>query len=93
MLVKMNWIQKIKTSVTKEKIGFNTLENEIPKWLKDLRKIFEEISERELSPYRDGVDHEITIKTEKIKSSPLISIRLEKQKIIKEYLDEMTKKK
>ena len=39
------------------------------------------------------MNHEITIKTEKIKSSLLISIRSEKQEIVKEYLDEMTKKR
>ena len=71
---------------------FDVLKSEIPKWLENLRKVFEEISKRELSSHRDGVNHEITLKTEKIKSLLLIPIRSEKQKIIKEYLDEMTRK-
>ena len=92
MLVEMNQIQKTGTTVIRKGIRFNVLENEIPEQLKDLKKVFKEISERELLSHRDGVDYEITIKTEKIKSLLLISTRSEKQKIIKEYLDEMTKK-
>ena len=57
-----------------------------------MKKVFGEILERELLPYREGVDHEIIIKTEKIKSSLLIFTRSEEQEIVKEYLDEMTKK-
>ena len=76
MLIEINWIQKTGMTVTREKIEFNVLENEILKWLKNLRKVFEVILERELLSRCDGVDYEITLKTEKIKSLLLISIRL-----------------
>ena len=71
---------------------FSTLENEILEWLKDLKRVFETILKEELSSHRDGVNHEITLKIKKIKFSLLISIRSEEQKIIKKYLNEMTKK-
>ena len=57
---------------------FNVLENEILEWLKDLKKVFGTIFKRELSSRYDEIDYEITLKTEKIKSSSLISIRSEK---------------
>ena len=90
MLVEMDWIQKTGATVTKEGIGFNVLENEIPEWLEDLKEVFEEIPEGELPPHRDGVDHEITIKTEKIKPSPLIPTltksNIEQEKTILEQM-------
>ena len=57
---------------------FNVLENEISKWLKDLEKVFRKISKKELSSSRNRVNHEIILKTKKIKSLLLISIQLEK---------------
>ena len=88
----MNWIQKTNIIVTKEEMRFNVLESEISEWLKDLRGIFETISEEELLSRRDEVNYEITLKTKKIKPSLLISIRSEKQEIIKKYLNEIIKK-
>ena len=72
---------------------FNVLENEILEWLKDLKKVFGTIPERELSPHRNEVNYEITLKIEKIKSSSLISTRSKEQEIVKKYLNEMTKNK
>ena len=54
--------------------------------------MFEIISEREVSPHRNEINHEITLKTKKIKSLLLILTRLKEQEIVKEYLNEMTKK-
>ena len=71
---------------------FNVLKNEILEWLKDLKEVFGIISKRKLSFHRYEIDYEITLRTEKIKSSLLISTRLEKQKIIKKYLNKMTRK-
>ena len=71
---------------------FEELENEIPKWLEDLKKVFGTIPKEKLSSSRDEVDHEIVLKTKKIKSLPLILTRLKEQEIVKEYLNEMTKK-
>ena len=76
----------------KEKIEFNIIKNKISKWLKNLKKVFETISKEKLLSSRKRVDHEITLKTNEIKSSSLISIRLEKQQIVKNYLNEMLKK-
>ena len=92
MLIGMDWIQKTSVIVIRKEIEFNVLENEISKWLKDLRKVFEEILEKELSSYRDGVNYEIILRTEKIKSLLLIFTRLKEQEIVKEYLNEMTRK-
>ena len=58
----------------------------------NLKEVFEIISKKKLSFYRNKVNYKITLKTKKIKSLLLILIRLEKQKIIKEYLDKITKK-
>ena len=71
---------------------FNVLKNEILEQLENLRKVFEIIPKEKLSPRRNGVNYEITLKTKKIKSSLLSSTRPKKQKIIKEYLNEITKK-
>ena len=78
--------------MTKKEIEFNTLKNEIFKWLKNLKKVFEEISKRKLLLYRNKVNHEITLKTKKIKSLLLILTQSKKQKIVKEYLNEMIRK-
>ena len=92
MLIEMNWIRKTGTTVTRKDIKFNTLENEISKWLENLKKVFGIISKRELSSRRNKVNYEIILKTKKIKLSLLIFIQLEKQKIVKEYLNKITKK-
>ena len=92
MLIRMNWIRKTGVIVTKEEMKFNVLKNEILEQLKDLKEVFETISERELPSRRYEVDHEIILKTEKIKLLLLIPTRLEKQKIVKKYLNEMTRK-
>ena len=93
MLIEMNWIQKTETTITKERMKFNVLKNEIPKWLKDLKKVFGTIFERELSSRRKEMNHEIILKTKKIKPSFLILIRSKEQEIVKKYLNEITKKK
>ena len=60
-------------------MDLNVMESEIPEWLEDLRKVFGTISEEELLFSHEGVDYEITLKINEIKSSLLISIRLKKQ--------------
>ena len=54
------------------------MKNEISKWLEDLKEVFGTISEDELLSSRKKVDHEINLKTKKIKSSSLILIKLKK---------------
>ena len=71
---------------------FNVLENKILKQLEDLKKVFKIISKKELLLHYDKVNYEITLRSEKIKSSLLIPTRLERQEIIREYLDEIIKK-
>ena len=61
--------------------------------MKDLKKVFETISKEKLLSYRDEINYEIILKTKKIKSLSLISIRLEKQEIVKEYLNKIIRKK
>ena len=78
MLIEMDWIQKTGVTVTKKGMKFNVLKNEILEWLKDLKKVFKTILKRELSSRRHEVNHEITLKIEKIKLLLLISIRLKK---------------
>ena len=72
---------------------FNVIKHEISEWLKNLKKIFKTIFERELLLSYERVDHEITLKIKKIKSLSLILIRLEEQQIVKKYLNEIIKKK
>ena len=78
--------------MTKKEIKFNTLENEILEWLKDLKKVFETIFERELLSRRHEVNYEIILKIKKIKSSSLISTRSKEQEIVKECLNEIIRK-
>ena len=88
----MNWIQKTDVIVIKKKMKFNIIKNKILEWLKDFKKVFGTISKEELLLYRERIDYEITLKTDKIKPSSLISIRSKKQYIVKEYLNEIIKK-
>ena len=92
ILVKIDWIQKIRVTVKEERIKFNTLKGEILKWLKNLKKVFSTISEEKLLFSRKEIDYEIKLRTKEIKSLLLISIRLKKQQIIKKYLNKMLKK-
>ena len=72
---------------------FNVMKNEVFEWLNDLKKVFETIIEEELLFNRDKVNYEITLRKEEIKPFSLILIRLEEQHIIKNYLNEMLRKK
>ena len=54
------------------------MENEISDWLENLKKVFETISERELSFNREEVNYKITLKIKEIKLLLLILIKLEK---------------
>ena len=92
MLIGMDWMYKINLTIKEGKVEFNILENQILEWLNGLEEVFRTIPERELSPSREGVDHEITLINNKIKPSLLIPTRPEEQQIVKEYLDEMMKK-
>ena len=92
MLIGMNWIQKTGTLMGKGRIEFNIMENKIPEWLRDLKEVFETIPEGELLLNREGVNYEITLKTNEIKPSSLIPTRPEKQHIVKRYLNEMLRK-
>ena len=88
----MDWIQKTGTLVKKRKIEFNTIKDKISEWLKDLKEVFETILKKELPSSYKEVNYEITLKTNEIKSLSLISIRSEKQYIVKKYLDQMLRK-
>ena len=93
MLIEINWIYKTDVTITEREMKFNVLENEILEQLENLKKVFETILERELLPRYEEMNYEITLKTEKIKPLSLIFTRSKKQKIIREYLNEMIKKK
>ena len=92
MLIGMDWIQKTDMTIKKEKVKLNTIKNEISNWLRDLKKVFETISEEELPLSREEVDYKITLKTKEIKLLSLIVTRSEEQQIIKEYLNKMLRK-
>ena len=66
-------------TIRKEKVKLNTMRNEIPDWLENLKKMFKTISKKELLLSRKKVDYKITLKIKEIKSSLLISIKLEEQ--------------
>ena len=79
MLIEMDWIQKTDLTIREKKMNLNVMENEISKWLKDLKKVFETISEKELLSSCKEVDYKITLKTKEIKSLLLILTRLKEQ--------------
>ena len=79
MLIGMNWIRKTDVTIKKERMKFNVIENEIFKWLENLKEIFKIILEGKLSFSYERVNYEITLKTREIKSLLLILIRLKKQ--------------
>ena len=64
--------------IKEKKIEVNVIKNEISKWLKDLKKIFETILERKLLLNYEKVNYEIILKIKEIKSSSLIPIKLKK---------------
>ena len=53
-------------------MNLNVIKSKIFKWLKELKKVFETILERELSFSYKEVNYEIILKIEEIKSSSLI---------------------
>jgi hypothetical protein len=57
-----------------------------------MKDCFGDLSENELPPRRQGVDHEIELTTNGLKPSPLISTKPEDQQFIKNYLDEQLRK-
>ena len=57
-----------------------------------MKKVFKTILKEKLSSHRNEMNYKIILKTEKIKLLLLIFIRLEKQEIVKEYLNEIIKK-
>ena len=93
MLINIDWIQKTDVNLKKKKIEFNVIKSEIFEWLKNLREVFKIILERELLFSREEIDHEIKLKTEKIKPSSLILIKSEEQHIVKKYLNKIIRKK
>ena len=75
----MNWIQKTNLTIREEKMNLNVIENEISKWLKDLKKVFETKLEKELLFNYEEINYKINLKIKKIKSLLLILIKLKKQ--------------
>ena len=75
------------------KWGINNMEiTKLSKWLKGHEQTFQ--SERtRLSLRREEIDHVINLKELELKSSFLISTKLEKQQFIKDYLDDLLYKK
>ena len=59
-------------------MNLNVMENEVSKWLKNLKEIFGTIFERELLFSYEEVNYEIILRIEKIKSLLLIFTKLEK---------------
>ena len=59
-------------------MNLNVIENEILKWLKDLKEVFETILERKLLFSRREVNYKINLKTKEIKLLLLILTRSEK---------------
>ena len=65
---------------------------ELPNWLKKYEQVFQS-REMKLSSRRKEMNHVINLKKLEPKSSFLISTKLKKQQFIKNYLDDLLRKR
>ena len=83
-------MEKSKVRITYE---INNMETSpIPEWIKEVEDICQEKKRKKLLKSRREYDHAIELIQKTIPPSLLILTRLEEQKIIKTYLDDMLKK-
>ena len=58
-----------------------------------MKKIFEDLLERELSKKKREFDHEINLTVDSLLKMPVISLRPDNQAFVKDYLDTMLRKR
>ena len=70
----------------------NIKDTELSNWLKRYEQVFQ-LKKTRLSTRRKGIDYVITLREPKSKSSLLISTKFEEQQFIKNYLDDLFRKR
>ena len=64
----------------------------VPAWLEDMKKVFEDPPEGELSKKEGEFDHKINLTVDSLPKTLVISLRPDNQAFIKDYLDTMLRK-
>ena len=65
----------------------------VPAWPEDMKKVFEDPPEGELSKKEGEFDHKINLTVDSLPKTPVISLRPDNQAFIKDYLDTMLRKR
>ena len=64
----------------------------VPAWLEDMKEIFEDPPEGELSKKKGEFDHEINLTVDFLPKMLVIPLRPDNQAFVKDYLDTMLRK-
>ena len=93
-ITKLNWDAVLEVDwIDQTRWGMSNMETtELPNWLKEYEQVFQS-KKTGLSSRRKGVNHVINLKEPEPKSSLLISTKLEEQQFIKNYLDDLLRKR
>ena len=95
-IIGQDWLQKNKPIIDWEKntIRLHSMETaEVPAWLKDMKEVFEDPPEGELSKKKGEFNHEINLTVDSLPKTPVISLRPDNQAFVKNYLDTMLRKR
>ena len=95
IIIGQDWLQKNKPTIDwkRNTIRLHSIKTaKIPAWLKDMKKVFEDPLEGELPKKKRDFDHEINLTVNSLPKMPVISLRLDNQAFVKDYLDTMLRK-
>ena len=65
----------------------------VPAWLEDMKKVFEDPPEGELTKMKGEFNHEINLTVDSLSKTPIIPLRPDNQAFVKDYLDIMLRKR
>ena len=61
-------------------------------WIEDMKEVFEDPPEEELSKRKGEFDHEINLTVNSLPKTPVIPLKLDNQAFVKNYLETMLRK-
>ena len=96
IIIGQDWLQKNKPTIDWEKntIRLHSMETaKVPAWLEDMKKVFKDPPEGELTKRKREFDHEINLTVNSLLKTPVIPLKLDNQAFFKDYLDTMLRKK
>ena len=95
IIIGQDWLQKNKPIIDWERntIRLHSMKTaKVLAWLKDMKKVFENLLEGELPKKKREFDHEINLTVDSLPKTPVIPLRPDNQAFVKDYLDIMLRK-